>query len=69
MKSIVRTFTFAAVMSVGLIACQKDSKDVQEEPISAETLAKIQSHGFGLSTVERTDGGYLIEGDIPSLPK
>ena len=64
MKLNTKTLSLLAVISVGMLACTKDAKDVNQEEISSETLTKITNHGFGTSTVERTDGGYLVEGDI-----
>ncbi len=64
MKFNTKTLSLLAVISVGMLACTKDAKDVNQEEISSETLTKITNHGFGTSTVERTDGGYLVEGDI-----
>ncbi len=39
-------------------------KETAPEEISDATLAKIQSHGFGTSNVQKTEEGYLVEEDI-----
>ena len=64
MKFITKTLSLLAVLSVGMVACKKETKEAQPEAISPETLTKIHNHGFGTSNVERMEDGYLVEGDI-----
>ena len=64
MKLNTKTLSLLAVLSVSMLACKKEAKEIPQEEISTETLTKIHDHGFGTTSVERTDGGYLVEGDI-----
>lgn len=65
MKLIKRTIALLFVMSLTIISCKKNAKETtQQEEISQETLTKIYNHGFGTSDVQRTEDGYLVEGDI-----
>jgi Dual-action HEIGH metallo-peptidase len=64
MKFITSALTLLCVISLTVISCQKNSKESAPEEISAATLSKIQSHGFGISNVQQTEDGYLVEGDI-----
>jgi hypothetical protein len=50
-------------LAVVLVSCEVTESVVQEE-ISEATLAQISSLGFNTDNVIRTDGGYLVEGDI-----
>ncbi len=61
---MTKTLALLAVLSVSIIACKKELQEPVQEEISAETLAKISSHGFGTSDVQRVEEGYLVEGDI-----
>jgi len=46
-------------------SCQKkDTGNTNNESVSAATLAKIKTLGFGTDGVRKTDNGYLVEGDI-----
>ncbi|HEX7903958.1 MAG TPA: M57 family metalloprotease [Chitinophagaceae bacterium] len=65
MKFINQTLTLLCVMSLTIISCSKDAKGpAAQEEISQETLTKIYNQGFGTSNVQRTEDGYLVEGDI-----
>jgi hypothetical protein len=49
-----------------LAACQK-TQDAPLSPntgIPASVIATIQSHGFNTTNLQKTAGGYLVEGDI-----
>ena len=65
MKLITRITALLCVMSLTIISCTKNAKETtSQEDISQETLTKIYNHGFGTSDVQRTEDGYLVEGDI-----
>jgi hypothetical protein len=64
MKQILKPFMVLMIASFAITSCKKDIKDSVQEEISEETLAKIQSHGFGTSNVQLVEDGYLVEGDI-----
>lgn len=64
MKHVFGLLTLTLMTGLILTSCKKAVKETVQEEISAATLAKIQSHGFGTSNVEKTEEGYLVEGDI-----
>lgn len=47
-------------------SCQKNGakQEVQPNPVSAEVLAQIKANGFSTDNVQKTEDGYLVEGDI-----
>jgi hypothetical protein len=64
MKQITRLLTLSLMTVLVLVSCKKAAKETAQNEISDATLAKIQSHGFGTSNVQKTEDGYLVEGDI-----
>jgi hypothetical protein len=59
-----KIFMFSLI-AASLYSCKKTSNtDVAPDGISAETKAKISTLGFSSSNVQKTDDGYLVEGDI-----
>lgn len=56
----------ACITALSLVACKKDAKtsEVSKDEISQETLTKIQHLGFSTKNVQKTEDGYLVEGDI-----
>ncbi|MBL0274111.1 MAG: protease [Chitinophagaceae bacterium] len=64
MKQVTRFLMLSLMTGLMLTSCTKSVKETAQEEISDATLAKIQSHGFGISTVQKTEEGYLVEGDI-----
>jgi hypothetical protein len=51
-------------MAVAFTSCKKETKEVPQEEISAANLSKIEALGFNSKTAQKTDEGYLVEGDI-----
>jgi len=49
--------------AVILVSCELNEAP-QQELVSEATLSKISALGFSTENVQRTDGGYLVEGDI-----
>ena len=64
MKKLTRTFAAVCAAVTLLASCKKDTKDAVADEISEETLAQIQRLGFDTHGVQKTSGGYLVEGDI-----
>jgi hypothetical protein len=64
MKQTFRLLSIALLSSLAFTSCKKDSSLAAGEEISAATLSKISSHGFGTTGVVKTEDGYLVEGDI-----
>ncbi len=64
MKQITRFLILSLMTGLILTSCKKAMKETAPEEISDATLAKIQNHGFGISNVQKTEEGYLVEGDI-----
>lgn len=57
---------FFSLLTLSLYSCQKADLDETNAPeeISAATKAKISNLGFGTSNVQKTEDGYIVEGDI-----
>ena len=64
MKQVTRILVLFLMTVLILTSCKKAAKETAQQEISDATLAKIQSHGFGISNVQKTEEGYLVEGDI-----
>ncbi|MGH2553306.1 MAG: M57 family metalloprotease [Chitinophagaceae bacterium] len=64
MKKITRLFTLSVMAALIFTSCKKAMNETAPQEISDAILAKIQSHGFGISNVQKTEDGYLVEGDI-----
>ena len=64
MRQMLKPLAFLLIAGFAITSCKKEAKDPAQEQISEETLAKIYDHGFGTSNVQRTEEGYLVEGDI-----
>ena len=64
MKQVTRILALFVMTVLILTSCKKAMKETAQQEISDATLAKIQSHGFGISNVQKTEEGYLVEGDI-----
>jgi hypothetical protein len=64
MKNVTRILILSFMTGLILTSCKKAMNETAQEEISDATLAKIQSHGFGTSTVQKTEDGYMVEGDI-----
>ncbi|MGE0770478.1 MAG: M57 family metalloprotease [Cyclobacteriaceae bacterium] len=60
LKKYLSLVAIAGVMV--MLSCQTDPMVAEEIPQS--DLDKISALGFGTKDVQRTDGGYLVEGDI-----
>lgn len=64
MKQVLRLLMLMLMTGIFFTSCKKAMNETAQDEISDATLAKIQSHGFGTSNVQRDEDGYLIEGDI-----
>lgn len=60
----LHTVLAVAFLTACFMSCKKDSSEPAQDGISQETLAKIKSLGFGTSSVQKHEDGYLVEGDI-----
>ena len=74
MKTISRTFAVAFTGLLLLTACKKEateeiSDNAASNEISQEVLGQIKKLGFGTESVQKVDGGYIVEGDILLTPK
>ncbi len=55
----------ATVLAGGVFySCENASVDPLDEPVSMETLSKIETMGFSTEGVIRFESGYLVENDI-----
>ena len=65
MKKIFFRFILLSSFAIAVNSCKKTAVTAPgEDGISAETKAKISNLGFGTSNVQKTEDGYLVEGDI-----
>jgi hypothetical protein len=64
MTQMFRHFAAIAIAAFVFTACTKDVQDTAQDEISEQTLAQIQSLGFGTNEVKKIPEGYLVEGDI-----
>ncbi|HEU5292603.1 MAG TPA: M57 family metalloprotease [Cyclobacteriaceae bacterium] len=57
---------FLSVMAITgvMVMFSCEMENVSKNEIPQSDLDAIASHGFGTSNVVRTDGGYIVEGDI-----
>lgn len=69
MKKLIKPFAVVCVAAMTFTACKKEAKTTTEEQISQETLSKIEALGFGTSSVQKHEDGYLVEGDIVLTPE
>ena len=54
-----------SLLAATLYSCKKTSNQTEDpNAISTETKAKITNLGFSAANVQKTDDGYLVEGDI-----
>jgi hypothetical protein len=63
---------FVGAMScalLGLIGCQKENAVVEEMAVPDSVISQLKGMGFGTDNVQRTEGGYLVEGDIIVTPE
>lgn len=57
---------FAALF---IVACTKASTEQADVQVSQDVLKQIAAQGFSTEGVIKTDGGYLVEGDILLTPE
>jgi hypothetical protein len=70
MKRILLPFAVICVTAISIIGCKKNASTTSEnEQISQQTLAQIQSLGFSSQNVRKVDEGFLVEGDIVLTPE
>jgi hypothetical protein len=68
MKKVLFGAVSFALLS-GLVGCQKDNADIQEEKVPDAVISQLRGMGFGTDNVQRTEGGFLVEGDIIVTPE
>lgn len=66
MRKMLATIALACLI---FPACKKDSKQAQQETISAEVKDKIFALGFSPANIQLHEEGYLVEGDIVITPE
>ncbi|MGZ3911283.1 MAG: M57 family metalloprotease [Flavisolibacter sp.] len=69
MKNILTVLAVAGLSAMAIYGCKKDTRQATTDEISQETLSRIQALGFGTSSVQRHEDGYLVEGDIILTPE
>jgi hypothetical protein len=64
MKKILISCGLIAFAALTIVSCKKNSDaTVTDDPL-AGAKAVIKSHGFDVADLKKTDGGYIVEGDI-----
>jgi hypothetical protein len=61
---MLKPLAFLLIAGFAITSCKKEVKETVTDEISQETLTKIYDHGFGTSSVQKVEEGYLVEGDI-----
>ena len=65
MKKILLNLLAVSCLAMTITSCKKTSTtDTATDGISAETKVKIAKLGFSTTDVQKTEDGYLVEGDI-----
>ena len=64
MNKIIKSLTAILIIGVSITACKKETKEIKQDEISATAIAQIKALGFDTKDAKKTDGGYLVEGDI-----
>jgi hypothetical protein len=68
MKQMFKCFAAVCVAAITMTSCQKDAKESAQSEISDEVIGQIKAMGFSPDGVQKTDKGYLVEGDILLKP-
>lgn len=63
---ITRLFLIGALVAVcGFTSCQNEQEEITtKEEISQDVLSQVKAMGFNNQNIQRTEGGYIVEGDI-----
>lgn len=71
MKKILLPIAAVCVAVTLLLSCNKEAKTevASNDQISQEVLSQIKALGFGTSSVQKHEDGYLVEGDIILTPE
>jgi hypothetical protein len=64
MRKFIHPIAIAAIAIFVISSCSKDKQSQVMDEIPQETIAKIAQLGYGTSSIQRIDEGYLVEGDI-----
>ena len=54
----------AVAATLGFTSCQQEEEVTTQEEVSQEVLSQISALGFYNKGVQKTEGGYVVEGDI-----
>ena len=67
MKRITTSLIVTLSAVLLLTACKKEENEaqpIQQNEVSQDVLSQIKALGFGTSSVQKVEDGYLVEGDI-----
>ena len=64
MRKFIHPIAIAAIAIFVISSCSKDKQAQVMDEIPQETIAKIAQLGYGTSSIQKIDEGYLVEGDI-----
>jgi hypothetical protein len=68
MKRLILGAVSCAMLS-GLIGCQKENATIDEQAVPESVLSQLKGMGFSTDNVQRTEGGFLVEGDMIITPE
>jgi hypothetical protein len=63
MSKLFKSFVAVVLLTTGMISCKKEARQSENE-VPESVLAQIKAQGFSTVNVQRTNDGYLVEGDI-----
>ena len=71
MKKILIPLAAVCVATTLILSCNKESKTeaTTNTEISQDVLSEIKALGFGTTSVQKHEDGYLVEGDIILTPE
>jgi Dual-action HEIGH metallo-peptidase len=64
MTQITKLLGTALIAAAIFTSCKKDAKETKAPEIPQDVISQIQKLGFNTDNVQKTDEGYIVEGDI-----
>jgi hypothetical protein len=64
MKKTLRSLALACLLAIAFASCKKETKETVQDEVSPEVIAQVKSLGFNTQGIQKTEEGYLVEGDI-----
>jgi hypothetical protein len=64
MKRIITVAIAFCGLAFAFVSCKKETKEVKQEEVPQSVLMQIKALGFNPEGAQKTNEGYLVEGDI-----